>query len=78
MNDESSSTPAGTILTLPNTDPLFFNQSHLFTLIVRKAGANATYGSGLGLDIPNRFANISVLVNIGLFEAPQLTILCAH
>lgn len=70
--------PSGAILTLPNADPLFPNQTHIFTLIIRKVGENATIGSGIGLDIPNRYAVLTVLVKVGSFEAPKVSLLCAH
>lgn len=77
MNSGSTSAPDGSILNIPSTDTLFLNQIHIFSLVIRKKGKNATYGSGLGLDIPNRYAAVSVIVKVGLLSVPQLSIKCA-
>ncbi len=59
-------------ITVPGTSSLFQDQYHAFRLLIRKKGAVAKPGSGLGATIPNRFATRVVVLKLGALTPPQL------
>ena len=72
MNDATADLPAGSVLTIAGTDSMFAKEFHLFSLIVRKPGVQVGLGSSAGATVPDRYAVGNILLNISLFQTPNL------
>lgn len=70
MNDASSDLPGGSVLTITGTDSMWVKQYHILSLIVWKPGVQAGPGSSSGATVPDRYAVMYILLNIGLFHPP--------
>lgn len=62
------------LLIIKGTDSLFLNESHIFSLIVRKPGINAGPGLSAGATVPDRYSVLNIIVNIGIMQPPIVEI----
>ena len=62
------------LLIIKGTYSLFLNESHIFSLIVRKPGVNAGLGLSAGATVPDRYSVLNIIVNITIMQPPIIEI----